>query len=452
MDGVEPAYQHYLFGQALRDLWHAQAGTVAEGRAFAERSARRIVVDWITEPPETDMVVYRRSFGTLRLAGLFAGVAGGAVLVAALLVLQTLTVGLLLAVGLAVAYGLRGVDTVLLRLRGVRIHCPKCYEGVAYPSYSCPGCGTRHHDVRPGRYGVARRVCTCHHRLPTLLLLGSHRMTAYCPFPGCGARLAEGIGVASEVIMPLFGARNAGKTRLMAVMVKALLETSSRRGSVAAFADADTERRYQQIEPALVAGDPTRNTLTQAPRAYSLYVKPAAGARQLVHMFDPSGELFNDSDRLQELQYLRSARTFLFVVDPLWIDIVWDTLPRSEQDRLSARRATDSPSFIFQQTLRNIEEMGVAPKQARLAVAVTKADLLDYGGAAGDLSAGSDTIAYWLESLGLDNMVRAMRHAFGDVRFFRTTAMLSGAQVDKSVENLVEWTLNTGRVRLRRTV
>jgi len=456
-DGVEPAYQHYLFGQALRDLRHAQAGTIAEGMAAAQRSVRRITVAWFGRSHGTNQLTFARGlFGTLLIAGLGAGTAGGIVLVAALFLLQAGTLGVLLAGGLAVAYGLRGVDTVLLRLRGVRILCPSCYD-VVYPSYGCPGCGTRHQDVRPGRYGVARRICACHHRLPTLLLLGSHRMTAYCPRPGCRARLADGIGTAREIVLPLFGAPNAGKTRLMAIMVKALLETSSWRGPAATFADADAERRYREIEPALVAGGPTGRTLRRAPRAYSLYVKPATGSRRLVHLFDPSGEYFNESERLQELKYLKSAKTFVFVVDPLSIDMLWNALSRSEfwkalppreQDRLSSLRASEPPNFVFEQTLHNVEQMGGAPKRKRLAVAISKTDLLAAGMAAGmsdemagDLSADSDSIADWLESLGLDNMVRAMRHAFGDIRFFRTTAMLSGAQVDSSVENVVKWAL-----------
>jgi len=448
-DDVEPAYQHYLFEQAMRDLRHAGAATVTEGMAVAKQSSRHITLTWFTRPPR-DTRATRTLFGLVLLAGLYGGLAGGAVLVAGLLLLQALAVGVLLAVGLAVAYGLRGVDTVLLRLRGVRILCPSCGSRIVYPSYNCPGCGTRHHDVRPGRYGVARRVCACHHRMPTLLLLGSHRMTAYCPFPGCGEPLVEGTGTARELVLPLFGAGNAGKTRLMAVMVRALLEMSGKRGPAATFADADTERRYRQIEPALIAGDPTRQNLKKAPRAYSLYVKPAAGSRRLVHVFDPSGEYFNETERLQELRYMKAAETFLFVVDPLSIDMFWDALPGSEQDRLKELRATGSPSFVFEQTLHNVEQMGVAPKRVRLAVAISKTDLLT-DEVAGELSADSDSIAHWLECLGLANMVRAMRHAFGDIRFFRTTAMLCGEQIDSSVENLLEWALSTGGGRLRGT-
>jgi hypothetical protein len=454
--GVEPAYQHYLFEQARRDLYHAGNTTITEGMVAVRGWARGLTEKWFAEKEtwsprsHDDTRMVRGGFGILLFAGLFAGCVGGAVLVAVLLLLQALTMGLLLAVGLAVAYGLREVDTVLLRLRGIRILCPSCFNRVVYPSYSCPGCATRHHDVRPGRYGVARRVCACGHRLPTLLLLGSHRMTAYCPSPGCGAQLVEGTGTAREVVLPMFGAGNAGKTRLMAVMVKAMLEMSSQRGPATTFADADTERRYRQIEPALLAGDPTRQNLRKAPRAYSLYVKPAAGSRRLVHVFDPSGEYFNETERLQELRYMKSAETFLFVVDPLSIDMFWNALPRIDQNRLSALRATGSPSFVFEQTLHNVEQMGVAPKRARLAVTVSKADLLT-DAMAGDLSADSDSIAYWLESLGLGNMVRAMRHAFGDIRFFRTTAMLCGGQVDSSVENLLEWALGSGGVRLRAT-
>jgi hypothetical protein len=162
----------------------------------------------------------------------------------------------------------------------------------------------------------------------------------------------------------------------------------------------------------------------------------------LIHLFDTAGEKFYESDVLAQLRYLGPSRTFLFVIDPLSIDQVWNGLDEPTQDRLRAVSARRSPEFVFQQVLDNVERMAVDPKRARLAVAVSKADLLPGAGITSP-DHGSEAIESWLDAVGLDNLVRTMRHAFGDVRFFHTSAMLSDDGTAEGVTELVDWLLAT---------
>lgn len=113
------------------------------------------------------------------------------------------------------------------------------------------------------------------------------------------------------------------------------------------------------------------------PKGYSLRVAPPQGAERVVHVFDAAGEVFASRERTQELRYLRIARTFLFVVDPLSVESFWRSLAEHERRGLdAARRPTQPPDFVFHQTANHLERIGVKTDRARLAVAISKTDLV----------------------------------------------------------------------------
>ena len=446
--GREPAYRQYLFGPARSDLMLALARIRTELPADFRATSARIWSSWVAGPWRAQ-TFGTRLFGLMNIYGLVLGSLLATILLAVVTAVQILTAVVLLGLAMAVILGLRAADLALLWIKRIRITCPRCYRQIGYPAYRCPSCGAWHRDIRPGRYGVVRRRCSCDGQwLPTLLLLGSHRLTAYCPYPGCEVQLADRSGTASELMLPIFGGSNAGKTRLMSVIVMTMINNASREGASVDFADETTSRRFHQLQPIITAGEATHRTVPELPRAYSLYLTSRRGTRRLVHLFDTAGERFYDSERLEELQYLRAARTFLFVIDPLSIDRVWAGLEPSTQVQLNPLRAQHSPTFVFEQVLHNIEAMGVNPARARLAVAVSKADLLEWAGVAA-APPESASVEQWLDDTGLDNLVRSIRHSFGEIRFFRTMAMPRGDGLATGVPELLEWMLAGSRVTLR---
>jgi Double-GTPase 2 len=435
----EPAYEQYLFGPAGADL-----------RLVLTRIRRGVRTDYGTALARTWERWWGRGFwagayGLLRVYGILVGTLVGATLVVVVTAVQVVAAAVLAGAGLVAILGLRGVDAALLRLRGIRMTCPHCYRRIGYPAYRCPRCGAWHRDVRPGRYGVLRRRCRCDAALlPTLLLLGSHRLTAFCPHADCGVPLADATGTASELLLPIVGGQNAGKTRLMTVIVRAMTMMDGGRAGLE-FADRTTGHRISRLETGVLAGDATAPTPPgERPRAYSMYLtrpEPAAG-RRLVHLFDSAGERFYESELLEQLRYLGTSRTFVFVIDPLSIDGVWDRLEARAQDRLAPLRSRRSPEFVFQQVLDSVERMSLDPKDARLAVVVTKADLIRFAGIS---PPAPGAVEQWLDDTGLDNLVRTVRHTFGPVRFFLTSAQLSADGEAEGVPELVDWLLAAGR-------
>jgi hypothetical protein len=437
-DGHEPAYEHYLFGQVRRDLITALSRTWARGRHEVGADGQRIADRWLAEP-SGDFV--RRVFGVLLLIGLSLGTLVGGLLLGVVALAEALLVMLCVGLGVSVIFLLRGVDSALLRVRGIRMTCPQCYRHIPYPSYRCPSCGALHRDVRPGRYGVVRRRCACgEESLPTLLIFGSHRLAAFCPFGGCGKPLAETSGTAAEAMLALFGGSNVGKTRLLAIMVMALqAQARTPPGTAVDFADRLTARRLDELLPALRANQLPPRTGPDQPRAYSLYIRLGEGRRQLVHFFDTGGERFTDPERLAALEYFRSARTLIFVIDPFSIDGVWNALPPDRREKFLPR--TDhSPWYVFQQLARGAREMRADVKQVRLAVAISKADVLTQEQLPAP-AADSASIERWLAEQDQDHLVKSMRQTFGQVRFFHTSAVLSDGAVPPGINDLVAWVL-----------
>lgn len=446
-DGDEPAYRQYLFGQAMRDLRHVLSNASERCENVGRSVALRI--NELCFNPEYDGLVkpFTWPAGILAWAGLSIGIIGAGLVVCTVVAIHIAVVGVLQGIAWTLIAVLRLVDTVLLRTKRIRISCPNpgCFKRVAYPSYNCPNaaCRLRQGDVRPGRYGILHRICACETQMPTLILLGSHTLEAFCP--ACTEPLVSGAGTAPEIILPVFGATAAGKTRLMGAMTMALNQIADHRGAVVSAADSETERAYTQLKSVLVRGEDTPPTRIILSRAYSFYVAPATGPKWLFRVFDAAGERFDTSERLQELQYLAIARSFIFVIDLLSVNTFWDSLNKSERDRLAGFRSVfRQPDFVFQQALENIQAMGGTMKHARLAVVISKADIVAAVSVLNGTTTDHDSLKSLLaDRLGLANMIRLMEHNFAAIGFFFTSAIVdrSGA-VDLSIESLTNWLLS----------
>lgn len=423
----EPAYEQYLYSQAWLDLKRSLTEVLSDGRAEVSGDWSRTVREWISGP-WTFSRLWRRLMGLILLAGIGLGTLVAAVFIGITVTVQVVLMAVLAALGIATAKGLRVVDSGLLWFRGIRMHCPNCSRRVSYPSYRCPACDAWHHDIRSGRYGVLRRWCSCGKQsMPTLLVLGSYRMQAYCPHPGCEVQLADASGTAAEFTLPILGATGAGKTRLMTALVMALGENP---GTAVTSADYTTERRLGDLRSAAASNEPTLPTPPGPSRAYSIYVAPKAGGKRLIHLFDTGGGGLSFAD-LDARRYLGVADSFLFVIDPLSV-------------------GKRSPKDVLDLVAQQVHELGKNPRTSRLAVALTKADVPAGDGMPGP-EADSACIERWLDESGLDHLTRAMRMLFGDVRYFRTTAVVTEGRVDSSVLRLARWLLARADLELQET-
>lgn len=444
----EQAHRNYFYGPATRDL--RQHLTLSR-----RRHVRLLAVSYrdVTDRNFTTPSVHRAlsvPYGLTLYAGLAVGAAVALPVLCLLLALHTLVVTLLMAGARLTARTLRAADRTMMILRGLPrgMLCPSCFERVPYPAYDCPreNCRRRHHDIRPGTFGLFRRRCVCVERIPTLLMLMSRdaRLNGFCVHAHCGKPMNPDAGHMSEQILPLIGGRAAGKTQLMAAMVKSLQNAADQGGPAVRLADPESNANQLVLGEVLEIQGHTRPTQKTLPRAHS-FVRGSGRAERLVHVFDTAGERFVNREETDALRYVRAARTFVFVLDPMAVNAFWDRLdPLGPQvDRTLA--STVSPEDVFARSVQTVHTMGTRLDKARLAVALSKRDLLTGQPALlPDRPDDSAAARTWLcDQLGLRNLVQNMDLEFREVRFFCTAAVADEqGQVDRSVTALVDWCLN----------
>ncbi len=430
----EPAELSYFYGPAFADVEHVATVAFRLARDLVTKifgMVRNLLKGWLTPSrPASQWLTVPLAIAVA--AGTAGGIVLGAIAFAEIAVVHVVIAALLFAAMRVVALLLRIIDTGLLRIKHIRMTCPHCYERVTYPEYECSGdgCTRRHKDVRPGRYGIFRRRCRCGTKLPTLLMLGSTKLDAYCPHAGCQRSMEHRPGEAREIVLPFFGAAGAGKTRLMYGIVTLLRSAD---GLEAEFADSATMTELSEIRLLLASGRAPAKTTVALPRGQVLRVKSKGGTRVL-QLFDGAGERFYRSESTAELGFLTKAHTFVLVIDPLSVDHLWATLPAERQQELAAVRSqAPSPELAYQQTHQQMEAMGIRLKKARLAVVFSRADLLE--------PLNGQRVGDWAqESLGLGNLVRSVRHQFGEIEFFRTASVLEdGGQLHASILDLARW-------------
>jgi Double-GTPase 2 len=458
-DDHEPAYDRYLVAQAWRDLRHAQVRGLHAYRDTLKKSWQSIV-DKRFRPKLIENVAPQQQRKPRRITGSAAVCCLGlGVFVAALLVVmaglvQAVVLAVLAGIAWVLLYVLQALDIAVLQARGVTNTCKNCGHRLFSVTYACDKCDARHKKLRPGRYGMIHRICSCGNRLPTLALNKKYRLAAWCT--NCDRPLTRQTGGSAEIVLPVFGGPQVGKTQLVNVLLLALERLVQRTSGTFEYADEPTQVQVEKIRKGLDQHRIEQTlrisavTGTAVHPAYSLHVKPSTGSAKLLHVFDAAGESFRSASTIEQLSYLKLARTMVFVMDPLSIDTLWDGFDDAEQQQLTSRRAEDEPHVVFTETLQTVTSMGINTSKLRLAVVVSKADLV----AEKTRMIGHDdqSVRGWLSSLGQGHMIRAMDHHFGRVQFFLTAATTDAhQQPDVSVEAFTRDVLAAEGLRLSST-
>jgi len=424
-----PARRQYFFGPAMRDQSLLARDSFRAGVSKCRDVIGKQREKWFTV---SEKFYYTIPVGIAIGLGLVVGAGLGAVFAAVLGLVQAVAAVTAQVLARVLIGALRIADTALLIARGTRgMLCPTCYQRMGYPVYACPNpeCRARHKDVRPGRYGVLRRRCTCGTRIPTLLLLGSHRLAAYCTDANCGKSMSDAVGRSKELIVPLFGGRSAGKTQLMSTMMMSMAEEMTKNGTPFRTADKFTTDKFETQSTVLQSGRYISSTpLEELPHAHSMHLGKGR-SRRLIHIFDAAGERFLDTDRVDELEFARYARTFVFVLDPMAVREFKDGLSVSERESLDLSSASDAPpEQVFHHAVGTLTQMEVPLNRCRLIVAISKADMYEGSELYRGREKGSAGAARWLteDPLLQGNLVRAMQHEFGEVKFLFTAAVLDG--------------------------
>jgi len=323
------------------------------------------------------------------------------------------------AAAVLIAAFLRMLDALWRRTRQADTFCMKCFHVSPWPAYRCPRCAQVHRDIRPGRLGLFTRRCECGLRLPTRASRAARRLSAVCQ--RCRHPLSAGPGVVRDVRIPIFGDRSAGKTRFLYAALNSLMQNAQQAGITISFPDPEAEHQVAVGLEAIRSGQDTPRSSAAAPLA--LTIRLGKGRKTyLVHLFDAAGEGYRDAQQYEDLRFLDHAQGLVYVLDPFSIQAVQDHLLTGHNaigSRL-AHAAVGDPEITFGAVVSRMRDSGVPAGAQRLAVVVTKADLLREMGL--ELPGGSEEIADWLHHLGQRNTVLAAGRDFAEVRFFAVTS------------------------------
>ncbi|MGK5637169.1 TRAFAC clade GTPase domain-containing protein [Streptomyces sp. URMC 126] len=423
----EPAHLAYWYRQVWTDVTSAaQSGVRAARYALVHywfgRLTRNLLGGRRPSGPQGKNAFTR---AVMVIVGLGTGVGAGAAAVvsglvfAAVLLLFLPAVALVCAALATAALAVRAGERVLLLVRGVRMACPHpgCYRRIARPAHTCPACQARHGRLRPGRYGVLRRVCVCGTTLRTVRSGGSDGPAPQCPY--CEQRLPRALGTARTVHLPVLGGTSSGKTMLLAAVVGGLASWD-RRGLLtmecATRHDAD---ELAALSRQLDGQGWAHATTARRPRALMLLVSRGR-RRRLLYLYDPMGESLRDPGSVREQQYLAHADGVVLVVDALAEPGVRATLTGDDGGRaVAARPSPEGPTATYERLTGEMQALTGRRGRTPVAAVVTKRDVLDQ---LVSLPVPGPRIDVWLESVGLGNLVRGLGHDFGRTRYWAVSA------------------------------
>jgi Double-GTPase 2 len=315
------------------------------------------------------------------------------------------------------------VDGLYARLKHTEASCPACFSVMDRPAYACPECGSLHRDIRAGRLGSFFRVCTCGRRLPTTVLRAAWQLDAVCQ--QCGAPVHRGAAVLTDVRVPVFGEPHAGKTRLIFAGINDILGQAKKAGLAVSFPDKASRERAEFGLKQITCGQRTVKTEWQLEPALTCQI--GSGIKgALLHAFDAAGERFRGADGHDDLRYLDDGHTLVFVVDPFAVPGVRQVVgsqPRSDLLNEHLLSEPRNPEDAYGEVVSRVLASGTQIKKQRLAVVVSKADVLAKVGVAPPSE--SEAIKTWLHNAGLHNLVLAAGREFKEVRYFSVASVES---------------------------
>ena len=306
------------------------------------------------------------------------------------------------------------------RARRVRLHadasCPRCFHVTQWPAYQCAACKAWHRDLRPGKLGLVVRRCRCGRRLPTMPVRAAWRLQAICQHQGCGQPLPKGAGAIRDTRIVIFGDTSAGKTRFLYASLNGLLTATDPAPPPTEFPNAESRQRVELGLTAIRSGQDTVKTTTGL--SFAITARLGTGRRSaLVHLFDTAGENYRDGAMHDALGFLHEGHGFVYVLDPFAIPAVRNHLAGNNTEAIqAAHAAAGHPESAYAEVVTRIRDSGIPAGGQRLAVIISKTDLLRAAGL--DIPVGSDAIAGWLKAIGMHNVVIGAQRDFAQVRYF----------------------------------
>lgn len=334
----------------------------------------------------------------------------------------------------------RIVDGVWRKIFGGQSSCPQCYMVMPYPAFTHPGCNTVHSDVRSATAGILYRRCRCRKLLPITVVRSAWRLNACCQ--RCGESLPRGSSALRGLRISIFGDINAGKTRFMFAALANLGIWARARKLRFLYADKQSGEIAYAARRSIRASEEIATTNEFLPRGVSCQIGGA-----LLHIFDTAGQRFQDANMHDDLSYLGDAHGLVFVIDPFSLDSIRSILQqRGLTQLLESHPVRSKPEDLYGAVVSRIRAAGTRQRGQKLAVVVTKVDILTQVGV--EIPSTHSELVAWLYEFGQHNMVVAAEREFSHVRYFASSSSYSAgsnSSDDLDPSAPLRWFMNSRR-------
>lgn len=331
------------------------------------------------------------------------------------------------------------LDSLMCKIRQIRLSCPKCQYKFPLPHYMCPKCGRLHTKLKPSKYGILKRECDCGNKLPTTFFNGRQKLPAICP--KCKYNLPYS-GYHVNISIPVIGGPSSGKTCFINM---ALAELEK-------IATPELNYDYQHIDSGT---DPLKANLNAMQKGYlpqktsetrlvyyEFYFSPKKSkVKNQISLCDVGGEVYSVGAGMDSQIGYSLANGFLMIIDPL-------SLPEfkreaSRKGDVSAYNASSMPiDSVLGMLVKTLEDMRkLSPKQKineNFAIVFTKCDMPEVNKFIGEdavtaRAAGNDRKSRmdatnmlceeFLMNFGETGFVNLVKSRFSTVQYFACSAL-----------------------------
>lgn len=362
------------------------------------------------------------------------------------------------------------IDTVYLRIKSISVVCPVCQNKFVVPTFVCPTCGAEHKSLRPGRYGLFHRTCSCGTRLPSSCLTGRHKLDYKCPH--CG-KTNSGNSFTHDISIPVIGGASSGKTCYINMAIREIEKLAPSYGLDFALETANSANNYSHDIDMMNKGMLPDKTGELRLSYYQFYLTEHGGkVKNLVSLCDVAGELFTSSKDVSDQVGFKNARQFLIMLDPLSVRDFRDEVETS-RDVSKASGSVKSMDDVLSTLIDTLEaysnRRGKHIFDCDVAVVINKCDIPEVArevgetavaDALGDKSLGLKTeldatnyvCEQFLKKYNETNFLQQLKAKFTSVQFFVSSAL--GHDVDNTafepvkVEDAVLWLIDRESSRI----
>lgn len=262
--------------------------------------------------------------------------------------------------------------------------CPRCFDEFPTGQMLFTSFGDDAEAV-PGRFGLLDRLLKRPPQPPTNKQ-GQRLARKLCP--ACRQELPFTAGAQESMIIGLIGAKSSGKSHYVASLVKRVQEQVCHDLQAALIPMSDeTQQRYQTEFYEPLFGNGLELPLTVGappPLVYDLTLSGRLWNEErnravTLTLYDTAGENFDRAETVRQMvKYLRVASGIIFLIDPLQVPAVRESLPSGvplpDVDRMAG------PEVIIGRVLQELEHGRVVTGEGLLdtpiAVVLTKCDVL----------------------------------------------------------------------------